>query len=78
MPDAKKPNLSEARQNAAEAARQATELAALNIQKYLDANAGGRVQGNNMVMHEEQFSKVLQASVEFARDSLTRFAETKK
>ena len=31
-----------------------------------------------MVMHEEQFSKVLQASVEFARDSLTRFAETKK
>ena len=40
MPDAKKPNLSEARQNAAVAARQATELAALNIQKYLDAKCG--------------------------------------
>jgi hypothetical protein len=63
------------KRDAAEAARQAAEVAALNIQKYLDMHDLGRAQSNNMIMHEEQFSRVVESSLNFANESMSRFLE---
>ena len=76
---AKKKTVSKAKKDAAEAAKQATEVAAMNIRKYLEVHREAEQYNVNvMQIHEEQFSRVLETAAEFAEKSLRRFIEEQK
>ena len=61
----------------AEAAKAAAQLAAINIQRYLElhrAEAGPSV----MAIHEEQFASEAEKAAELASESIKRFLESRK